>query len=126
MNRALHAATAAMVVMDLNDSPHELPDAALHGLALEAEADLAAEPGSRIVTAAEVKSSPGVTREGWDRAIEKEFQENFAMRNVFTVSTDDERRNYGIPLPMKLVFAQKGDGRQNKGTRGGLRKPGAV
>ena len=39
--------------------------------------------------------------------MEKEYVENFVQRNVFTVTTDEERRKHGIPLPMKLVFSFK-------------------
>ena len=101
---------AFMTIVDSSNVQRELPDAAVHGLELEFEVDLAAEPGSRTVTAKEVKASTGKTAEGWTRAIEEEFMKDFAGRNVFTVSTDAEKRAYGMPLPMKLVYVHKSNG----------------
>ena len=60
----LAGAIAFATIQDHNGVPHTLPDEALHGLAHEAELDLAAEPGSRIVTVAEVKASTGSVAEG--------------------------------------------------------------
>ena len=36
---------------------------------------------------------------------------DFAGRNVFTISTDAEKRAYGMPLPMKLVYVQMANGK---------------
>ena len=82
-----------MPIVDSSDVQRDLPDAALHGFELDSEVDLTAEPGSRTVTAKEVKASTGKTAEGWTRAIEEEFMKDFAGRNVFTISTDAERRD---------------------------------
>ena len=83
----------------------EVPDVAIHGLALES--DMLLEPDSRTVQNAEVRGAVGKEAEGWRGAIEKEYADNFVQRNVFTVTTEDERRKYGMPLPMKLVFTMK-------------------
>ena len=112
MNKKLQEATVAMTILDEQAKSYELPDAVLHGLDLEEDVDLTAENGSRIVTAAEVKASTGSIAEGWVRAVENEFNVNFTGRNVFTISTAAERKEYGTPLPMKMVYTQKGDKRQ--------------
>ena len=83
----------------------------MHGLELEVEVDLTATQGPRTVTAKEVKASIGKTAEGWTRAVDEELIKNFAGSNVFTISTDAEKRAYGLPLPMKLVYVQKSNGK---------------
>ena len=82
----------------------DVPDAPVHGL--EQDQDIT-EPDVKPVTPAEVRASTGATAEGWRAAVEREFVENFVQRNVFTVTTEDERRRHGSPLPMKLVFTLK-------------------
>ena len=79
----------------------------LHGLSTEAELDILREPGARPVSAAEVRASTGTEKESWRQAIEEEFVKNFVERNVYTPSTEEEKRRHGPALPMKLVFAQK-------------------
>ena len=83
---------AFMTIVDSSDVQRELPGVAMHGLELEFDVDLTAEPGSRTVTAQEVKASIGKTAEWWTRAIEEEFIKIVAGRNVFTISTDAERK----------------------------------
>ena len=65
------------------------------------------EPDSRAVQNAEVRGAVGADAEGWRASIEKEYSDSFVQRNVFTVTTEEERRKYGMPLPMKLVFTKK-------------------
>ena len=36
--------------------------------------------------------------------MEKEYNDNFLQRNVFTVTTEHERRTHGTPLPMKQLM----------------------
>ena len=96
---------AAAAMMGAEGEYSEIPDVAIHGLALES--DMLLEPDSRTVQNAEVRGAVGKEAEGWRGAIEKEYVDNFVQRNVFTVTTEDERRKYGMPLPMKLVFTMK-------------------
>ena len=65
------------------------------------------DPASRTVQPKEVRESVGIEAEGWRAAMEKEYNDNFLQRNVFTVTTEHERRTHGTPLPMKLVFTLK-------------------
>ena len=97
---------ACAVINNASGEPGNLPSELIHELMVEGSSEL--DPGARTVTAAEVRASTGKTAEGWRAATEKEFVENFQQRNVFTVTTEEERRAYGAPLPMKLVYTMKG------------------
>ena len=96
---------AAAVLLGSDGEYADLPDTTVHGLALESEMLL--EPDSRTVNNAEVRGSTGVEAQGWRDSMETEFHKNFVERNVFSVSTSQERASYGPPLPMKLVFTRK-------------------
>ena len=63
------------------------------------------------MSAHEVQASTEKAAEAWRSAIEDEFYKNFVDRSVFTVSTAAERRAYGAPLPMKLVYTLKASGK---------------
>ena len=68
------------------------------------------EPGSRIVSDAEVKAATGAEKVGWQDAAKKEYLESFMeMGAVATASPCDIARvgGYGKALPMKVVWTQK-------------------
>ena len=88
--------------MNANGEYEEIPSEVIHGLVMEG--DLLQEPDTYSVSAAEVKQATGTRTEEWKAALEKEHHENFVERNMFTVTTAEERRQHGPPLPMRLVF----------------------
>ena len=68
------------------------------------------EPGSRIVSDAEVKAATGAEKVGWQDAAKKEYLESFMeMGAVATASPCDIARvgGSGKALPMKVVWTQK-------------------
>ena len=95
---------AAAAMLGADGEYHDVPDEAIHGLVLESDI---LDPASRTVQPKEVRESVGIEAEGWRAAMEKEYNDNFLQRNVFTVTTEHERRTHGTPLPMKLVFTLK-------------------
>ena len=95
-------------IRDQHGELEDLPVEVVHNLTKEE--DLQVEEGTRTVSPQEVRESVGKEREAWVQAIEREHQENFLQRHVYTISTEEEKRRYGVPLPMKMVFTKK----QNK------------
>ena len=100
---AAHSVHAAAVVskVDADSGSHEL-----YTTPEEPEQ----EPGSRIVSDAEVKAATGAELQGWQEAAKKEFLESFMeMGAVATASPRDIARAGGQSraLPMKVVWTQK-------------------
>ena len=80
------------------------------------------QPGSWIVSEAEVKSATGAELKGWHEAAKKEFLESFMeIGSVATASRNDIARAGGQSkaLPMKVVWTQKPE--KKKVQRCGLR-----
>ena len=98
-------ATKLVVASAVGDAGEQLPSLVS---TLEEPEEL--EPGSRIVSEAEVCASLGKERDGWDAAARREYQESFMDMGAVTVATSSDisrAGGRGRALPMKVVWTQK-------------------
>ena len=68
------------------------------------------EPGSRIVSEAEIRAATGATRDAWHAAAHKEYKESFMDMNAVARATPSDIARAGgrsKALPMKVVWTQK-------------------
>ena len=86
---------AAAAMLGSSGEYAEVPDEAIHGLALDTDI---LEPNSKTVQPADVRKATGKEAEGWRAAMDKEYVDNFVQRNVFSITTDEERRIHGAPF----------------------------
>ena len=60
------------------------------------EVDVEIEPGSRIFTEADMRSSSGNRLKGWMEAVRKEYQESFLDMHAVTGATPEEIAQVGV------------------------------
>ena len=68
------------------------------------------DPGSRLVTEAEVRAATGAEKAGWHAAAQREYQESFMDMNAVARATPADIARAGgrhKALPMKVVWTQK-------------------
>ena len=65
------------------------------------------EEGKIIVPPAQVRASVGPELERWKLASESELTKNFMNTNAFHVSTPEEIKQHGRPLPMLCVWSKQ-------------------
>ena len=93
------------MMMNSHGESVDLPSELVHDLMTEDEVHDIKEPGTITVSASDVKKTTGP--EKWRVATEQAYVENFVQKNVSRVATEADKRQYGPPLPMKLVYTLK-------------------